>query len=78
MVTSRKIIIEVLAVVLLISLIIPVTKATNISPMAQTQQGVYIGRQITINGTNVNYWFGIPYAQQPIGNLRWMSPRALF
>ncbi|CAF1328369.1 unnamed protein product, partial [Didymodactylos carnosus] len=69
--------IEALAVVLLISLIIPVTKAANISPMAQTQQGVYIGSQITINGTNVNYWYGIPYAQQPIGNLRWMPPRAL-
>ncbi|CAF1505786.1 unnamed protein product [Adineta steineri] len=45
--------------------------------MAQTQQGIYIGRQITINGTNVNYWYGIPYAEQPIGNLRWMPPRIL-
>ena len=45
--------------------------------MAPTQQGVYIGRQITMNGTNVNYWYGISYAQQPIGNLRWMPSRAL-
>ncbi|CAF1019932.1 unnamed protein product [Adineta steineri] len=58
-------------------MIIPASKATNTSPMAQTQQGVYIGRQITINGTNVNYWYGIPYAQQPIGNLRWKPPQAL-
>jgi carboxylesterase type B len=71
------IMVDALAVVLLILLIIPITKATNIAPTAQTQQGVYIGRQITINGTNVNYWYGIPYAQQPIGNLRWMPPRAL-
>jgi carboxylesterase type B len=70
-------IIEALALVVLISLSIPVSKAIDTSPMAQTQQGVYIGRQITINGTNVNYWYGIPYAEQPIGNLRWMPPRTL-
>jgi carboxylesterase type B len=69
--------VEALVVALLVSLIIPVTKATNISPMAPTQQGVYIGRQITINGTNVNYWYGIPYVQQPIDDLRWMPPQAL-
>jgi hypothetical protein len=51
-----------LVVILLVSLIIPIIKATNISPTAQTQQGVYIGRQMTINDTNVNYWYGIPYA----------------
>ena len=51
--------------------------ASNSSPRAQTDQGVYIGQQTTINGSNVNYWYGIPYAQQPIGNLRWMPPRSL-
>ncbi|CAF1529938.1 unnamed protein product [Adineta ricciae] len=51
--------------------------ASNSSPAAQTDQGVYIGRQITINGSNVNYWYGIPYAQQPTGGLRWMPPQSL-
>ena len=69
--------VEVFVLVLLVLLITPNTIASNASPMAQTQQGVYIGRQITMNGTNVNYWYGIPYAQQPIDNLRWMPPRAL-
>ena len=73
----RIITMETSIVVLLVSLITPVTKATDVSPMAPTQQGVYVGRQITINGTNVNYWYGIPYAQQPIDDLRWMPPRAL-
>jgi carboxylesterase type B len=51
--------------------------ASNSSPRAQTNQGVYIGQQTTVNGSNVNYWYGIPYAQQPIGNLRWMPPQSL-
>ncbi|UJR11762.1 hypothetical protein I4U23_015943 [Adineta vaga] len=49
-----------------------VIKASNSSLIVQTQQGIYIGGQIVINGTNVNYWFDIPYAQQPIRNLRSM------
>ncbi len=69
--------VEALLLVLLVSLIIPDAIASNHSLIAQTQQGVYIGRQTTVNGTNVNYWYGIPYAQQPIGNLRWMPPQAL-
>lgn len=68
---------EILVLVLLMSLIIPVIIANNNSLRAQTKQGVYIGRQTTINGMNVNYWYGIPYAQQPIGNLRWKPPRPL-
>ena len=69
--------IEALALTLLMSLIIPAITVDNISPRAQTQQGVYIGRQKAVNGTNINYWYGIPYAQQPIDNLRWMPPQAL-
>ena len=69
--------IEILQVILLVSPIISVTKATNISPMAQTEQGVYMGRQTIMNGMGVNYWYGISYAQQPIGNLRWMPPQVL-
>ena len=46
-------------------------------PSAQTQQGVYIGRQTKVNDTNVNFWLGIPYAQQPVGNLRWKPPQPL-
>jgi carboxylesterase type B len=71
------IMVKALVLILSVLLIIPVTIATNTSLMAQTQQGFYVGRQSTVNGTNVNYWYGIPYAQQPIGNLRWMPSRAL-
>jgi carboxylesterase type B len=62
---------------LLISSMISIVTASNNEPRAQTQQGIYIGRQITIHGTNVNYWGGIPYAQQPVGNLRWKPPQPL-
>lgn len=77
MLTIRKIMTEFLAVIQSVLLIISTVKGTYISSTAQTQQGIYIGRQTTTNGTNVNYWFGIPYAQQPIDNLRWMPPQVL-
>ena len=63
--------------VLLFSLVSPVVAASNFDPQAHIQQGIYIGRQTTINDTNVNSWYGIPYAQQPIGNLRWKPPQPL-
>ena len=69
--------VEVLVVVLLVTSVIPVIIASNNSLKAQTQQGVYVGRQITINDTKINYWYGIPYAQQPIGSLRWKPPQPL-
>ncbi|CAF2198163.1 unnamed protein product [Rotaria magnacalcarata] len=64
-------------VFLSISYNVPVIVASNPSPTAQTQQGVYVGLQTTVNGTDINYWYGIPYAQQPIGNLRWKPPQPL-
>jgi carboxylesterase type B len=73
----RMIKLEALALALLMSLLIPVIIASNASPRAETQQGVYIGRQKKVDGTNINYWYGIPFAQQPIGKLRWMPPQAL-
>ncbi|CAF1480081.1 unnamed protein product [Adineta ricciae] len=38
---------------------------------------MYLGRQKAYNNTLINYWYGIPYAQQPIGRLRWMPPQTL-
>lgn len=56
------------------TVVVPDKKSTVI---AQTQQGIYIGQQTVVNGVNINHWYGIPYAQQPIGDLRWKPPRAL-
>ena len=64
-------------VILLVSLIISVGKADTTLPTAETQQGTYIGQRKVVEGVNVNYWYGIPYAQQPIGNLRWRPPEPL-
>ena len=58
-------------------LLVTIVRAHSDQPQAQTNQGIYIGRQIIHNGTNINNWLGIPYAQQPIGNLRWMPSQAL-
>ena len=38
---------------------------------ATTRTGVYVGQ---INENNVISWKGIPYAKQPIGDLRWKTP----
>lgn len=67
-------------ILILLSSMLFVNSATipdNISPMAQTQQGIYVGCQVAVDNININYWYGIPYAQQPIDNLRWMPPQAL-
>ena len=50
---------------------------SNNPPIAKTEQGAYTGQQTTIDGMTINYWYGIPYAQQPIGNLRWMPTQPL-
>ena len=68
---------EALVLLLLISSVNTITISNNVPSMAQTEQGIYIGRQTTVNGANINYWYGIPYAQQPIHHLRWMPPQAL-
>ena len=49
----------------------------NGDPTAQTQQGIYVGRQTKVNDTTVNFWVGVPYAQHPVGNLRWKPPQPL-
>ena len=69
--------IEAVVVILLVSLTISDSKTSNASLIAQTQQGVYLGKQTTMNGVNVNFWYGIPYAQQPVGTLRWRPPLPL-
>ena len=57
--------------------IFPLNIVSGNSIIANTQQGVYIGEQETISDVNVTSWYGIPYAQQPVGNLRWMPPQPL-
>ena len=64
-------------VFLLVFYSVPAVVTGNSSPTAQTEQGIYIGIQTTINNTVLNYWYGVPYAQQPIGNLRWKPPQPL-
>lgn len=68
---------ETLVLVLLVSVISPAATVSKISPRAQTHHGIYVGQQTRVNDIKVNTWYGIPYAQQPVGNLRWMPPQAL-
>jgi carboxylesterase type B len=63
--------------VLLTLLISAFVVASDNPPIAQTEQGTYTGQQTTIDGVIINYWYGIPYAQQPSDNLRWMPTQPL-
>lgn len=40
---------------------------------AKTVSGIYIGKA---DADNVVSWKGIPYAKQPVGDLRWKAPQA--
>lgn len=68
---------QLLLLMFLSLLTISIVIASNNSMIAQTQQGIYIGRQLMVNNVSINYWLGIPYAEQPVGNLRWRPPQAL-
>ena len=41
---------------------------------AKTVSGIYVGKA---DADNVVSWKGIPYAKQPVGDLRWKAPQAL-
>ena len=72
--TNSKVFVQIFLTLWIFPLIIE----SNNLLKAQTQQGVYIGRQTDlINNIRVNYWYGIPYAQQPVDNLRWKPPQPL-
>lgn len=53
-----------------------ITAASSISdPRVQVKNGTYIG---TRNPTyKQDYFLGMPYAQQPVGNLRFTVPQSL-
>ncbi|CAF1219944.1 unnamed protein product [Adineta ricciae] len=68
---------KAVTVILLNSLIIPIILAGDNLPRARTEQGVYIGSRSTINDITVACWYGIPYAEQPVDNLRWLPPLPL-
>ena len=40
---------------------------------AKTVSGIYVGK---VDADNVVSWKGIPYAKQPVGDLRWKAPQA--
>ncbi|XP_064471267.1 acetylcholinesterase-1-like isoform X2 [Ornithodoros turicata] len=45
------------------------------APVVRTTLGEVTGRQITQNGKTVNTYFGIPFAEPPIGQLRFRKPK---
>jgi para-nitrobenzyl esterase len=49
---------------------------TNILPIA-TSSGVVQGQTSLSKGKKIVGWLDIPYAQPPVGKLRWRAPRAL-
>ncbi|KAJ8684458.1 hypothetical protein QAD02_020250 [Eretmocerus hayati] len=50
-------------------------RRTLVAPDAQTKKGWVRGKTLTATtGNKVDAWFGIPYAQKPIGNMRFRHP----
>lgn len=45
------------------------------APTVQTRNGTYTG--VHSSEYNQDYFLGIPYAQQPVGNLRFTVPQSL-
>ena len=51
----------------------PITGSYDEDLAIKTKTGIYVGEK---NKDIINY-FGIPYAEAPVGNLRWKAPRPL-
>ena len=58
-------------------LLIVTVKSSNNEPLAiETKSGKIEGRrQVAANGKTVDMWWGIPYAEPPVEDLRFRAPK---
>ncbi|XP_052784797.1 acetylcholinesterase-like isoform X2 [Mya arenaria] len=48
--------------------------ASSFGPIQQTTKGRVKGLRVSVHGTDVDMYLGIPYAKPPVGNLRFRHP----
>jgi len=51
-------------------LLVPAAVATT-SLVVETEFGKVEGTQSVVDGVRINSWLGVPFAADPVGNLRW-------
>ena len=63
--------------VVTVALVMASVKSSNNEPLViETTNGKVAGlRQLAANGKTVDMWWGIPYAEPPIGQLRFRAPK---
>lgn len=61
----------------LVSLVLWACSASGIqsyAPLVHTHSGLVVGKRLTLHGKDVDAFLGIPYAEPPVGNLRFRNP----
>lgn len=61
----------------LVVTLVLLTSQESVGVQVSTSLGLIYGFQSTENGTSINVFLGVPYAQPPIGDLRFRRPRPL-
>lgn len=57
-------------------LVIVVVVSSELSPIVETNTGDVLGKVMNVNGKLVEAYLGIPFAESPVGNLRFRAPVA--
>lgn len=58
------------------ALVIVVVVSSELSPIVETNTGDVLGKVMNVNGKLVEAYLGIPFAESPVGNLRFRAPVA--
>ena len=53
------------------------SKVAGKSVLISTESGFVSGRESRVDGETILEWFNIPYAEPPVGDLRWRAPRKI-
>ena len=53
------------------------SKVTGKPVLISTESGIASGRESRVNEVTILEWFNIPYAEPPVGDLRWRAPRKI-
>lgn len=72
---TGNVIVQSIIPVVIVFLQLPVTSAGGYRPIRTTKNGAVFGKIENVHGTKVEVYWGIPYAQPPVGELRFKHPK---